>query len=134
MSLRASPTWRLLYVKQGLYVHWPEPLYERALAIREKSHWGPSDPDDGYKPQQPGMHFMTIKACMRKAEPLYERVSGHPAKKHAGARAPRCGSEPEQPGTALRSIKAGMRRPSRCMNERWLSGKKHWGQSTPMWP
>ena len=68
---RSTPTWPSslnnlaeLYDNQGQYAK-AEPLYERALAIREKA-LGPEHPDVASEPQQPGGALPTPKANTRR--------------------------------------------------------------------
>ena len=102
---RSTPTWphslnnlARLYYTQGQYAK-AEPLYQRALAIREKA-LGPEHPDVARASTTWRLLYDT-QGQYAKAEPLYQRALAI-REKALGPGAPRRGHEPQQPGAALR--------------------------------
>ena len=76
----------MLYSAQGRYAD-AEPLYKRALAIREKA-LGPDHPDVAHSAEQSGRAVQT-QGRYADAEPLYKRALA---------------STPEQKGNTLGSL------------------------------
>ena len=86
-----------LYASQGRYAE-AEPLYKRALAIREKA-LGPDHPDVGDLAEQPGALY-TTQGRYAEAEPLYKRALAI-REKALGPDHPDVGTVAQQPGRAV---------------------------------
>ena len=86
-----------LYYVQGRYAA-AEPLYERAIAIKEKV-LGPDDPEPGAVPQRPGGAVLGPGA-LRGRRAALQAVSGHLGEE-PGTGASRRGHQPGQPGRPL---------------------------------
>ena len=128
---RASRHWRLrlnnlaaLYHASGAYAK-AEPLYQRALAIREKA-LGPEHPDTAAVAQQPGRALPPARR-LREGRAALPARAGDPGK---GARpgAPQRGQCLNNLA-ALYTTQPPTRRPSRSFSARWRSAKRRSGPS-----
>ncbi len=120
-----------LYQAKGEYGR-AEPLYQRALAIWEKSAGaGPSG--CGQLPQQP-----RGAVSGRKGEYEPSRTSLPARPRHqgdsAGAAPPGCGHLPQQPRRSSIGRKGSMAEPSLSSSAPSPSGRKRWGRTIRMWP
>ena len=131
----ADPTARVLnnlavlYHAQGQYAQ-AEPLYQRALAIWEKTS-RPGSSRCGLKPEQPGGAVPFTRPLRAGRAALPARVGDQGEGSRPGSS--RCGQEPEQPRGAV-PRKASTRRPSRSTSARWRSRRRPWARIIPMWP
>ena len=119
----------VLYRKQGKYEQ-AEPLYVRALAIREQQ-LGPLHPDTASSLNNLAAPLLA-QGKYEQAEPLLVRALAI-CEQQLG---------PEHPDTAKASItwpnstvsRASTSRPSRCTSVPWRSGSSSWGQSILIQP
>ena len=119
----------LLYHEQGKYAE-AEPLYQRALRIREQQ-LGPEHPDVAY-PLNDLAILYSEQGKYAEAEPLYQRAL-RIWEQQLG---------PEHPMWPMRSTtwrnsitsRASMRRRSRSTSAPCTSGNSTWDRSIPMWP
>ncbi len=72
MSAQISTIWRALYAYQGKYAE-AEPLYQRALAIREQA-LGPTHPDVAKSLNNLSAALSNAKRKYAEAKPLYQRA------------------------------------------------------------
>ena len=117
----------VLYQAQGRYAE-AEPLYQRALAIREKA-LGPEHPDVGHQPQQPG-RALPSPGPLRRGRAALSARAGDPRE---GARARASRRRPPASTTWPRSTatRAATPRPSRSTSAPWRSARRRSGPSIP---
>ena len=120
----------VLYRSQGAYAK-AEPLYLRALAIREKA-LGPDHPDYRHQPQQPRGAVPDPGRLRQGRAPLPPRPGDH--REGAGTRSPRYRHQPQQSRGAASQPRAPTPRPSPSSSAPWRSERRRWGPSTPTPP
>ena len=114
-----------LYRATGAYAQ-AEPLYQRALAIREKA-LGPEHPHTATSLNNLAVLYRATGAYAQ-AEPLYQRALAI-REKALGPEHPRHGDEPEQSRRALPRLPAPTPRPSRSTSGPWRSGRRRSARS-----
>ena len=117
----------MLYEAQGRYAD-AEPLFKRALAIREKA-LGPDHPDVAVVAEQSGSSVRKTGALCR-CRTVVQALAGNMGKS-TWSRSSRCCDFAEQSWLCSIEIKVVMPMPNRSTSARWRSGKKH---SVPIIP
>ena len=113
---------------QGRYAE-AEPLYKRALAIREKA-LGPDHPDVARSLNNLAELYEN-QGRYAEAEPLYKRALAI-REKALGPDHPDVATVAEQSGWALSRSRAATPRPSRSTSGRWRSARRRSGPIIPM--
>ena len=121
---RRSTTWPSCIDDQGRYAE-AEPLYKRALAIREKA-LGPDHPDVGTVAQQPG-RALSSPGPLRRGRAALQARARHP-REGAGARPPRCRHRRSTTWPCCTETRAATPRPSRSTSARSPSARRRWAR------
>ena len=130
MSQHLSTVSRVSTASKGDYGK-AEPLYQRALAIREKAQ-GPEHPDLATPLNNLALLYWN-KGDYDKAEPLLSAGAGDPGES-AGPGTPGSSRHLSTTSRLLYWNKGDYARRSRSISGRWRSGRKRWGRSTRLSP